>query len=178
MHQNITQVLFLTCFSYSLEVINSFQQSQHWRLALDLLPSPFASNVVATCAALCAALGAAPWPQALQLFVPLAQQRVANLVASTAMAAAVCRADAGAVCSEVLAELQGRSVSFLWQKMEKIVIMLRMWSVSKCNGSFFDGYIYILLQYIPGHSFHQLFAVIGLWSFYHVLWFKKTCHRS
>ena len=87
--------------------------------------------------ATCAALGAAPWPQALQLFVPLAQQRVANLVASTAMAAAVCRADAGAVCSEVLAELQGRSVSFLWQKMEKVVIMLRMWSVSKCNGSVF-----------------------------------------
>lgn len=124
-------------FSYSLEVINSFQQSQHWRLALDLLPSPFASNV-----ATCAALGAAPWPQALQLFVPLAQQRVANLVASTAMAA-VCRADAGAVCSEVLAELQGRSVSFLWQKMKKVVIMLRMWSVSKCNGSFFLMVLYI-----------------------------------
>eukprot|EP00435_Cladocopium_sp_Y103_P006014 s2930_g1.t3 len=85
-------------------VINTFQQSQHWRFALDLLPSPSASTV-----ATCAVLGSAPWPQALQLFVPLAQQRLANLVASTAVTATACDADAGAVCPEVLAELQGRS---------------------------------------------------------------------
>ena len=130
MHLNNFEVLFVDPFFLnSLKVINSFQQSQHWRLALDLLPSP--SNVVATCAT----LGAAPWPQALQLFIPLAQHG-ANLVTSTAMAAAVCRADAGAVCSEVLAELQQRSVSFLWRKMEGVGVMLRKWSFEKCNSYF------------------------------------------